>query len=203
VASLVRTTWRDWDKARRVPSELRAEMTRVAALATPVWVEARRTNDFGLFLPALRDSLELRKRYVDCFEPAGEPYDVLLDDYEPGMTTAEVRRIFDYLKEHQAPLVKRVPAPDAPAARSFPRAAQQELELEILRRFGYTDEDLAGGGSDRLVDAIVAWGDASAIAERVRAHRSAGADHVCLQVLSAEKDFPRREYREISAALNG
>jgi probable F420-dependent oxidoreductase len=72
-----------------------------------------------------------------------------------------------------------------------------------LRRFGYTDEDLAGGGSDRLVDAIVAWGDASAIAERVRAHRSAGADHVCLQVLSAEKDFPRREYREISAALNG
>jgi carboxypeptidase Taq len=139
-ASLVRSTWRDWDKARRVPSELRAEMTRVAALATPVWVEARRTNDFGLFLPALRDSLELRKRYVDCFEPAGEPYDVLLDDYEPGMTTAEVRRIFDYLKEHQAPLVKRVPAPDAPAARSFPRAAQQELELEILRRFGYTDD---------------------------------------------------------------
>ena len=72
-----------------------------------------------------------------------------------------------------------------------------------LRRFGFTDEDLSGGGSDRLVDAIVAWGDAAAIAQRVRAHRAAGADHVCLQVLSEEKAFPRKEYREISAALNG
>jgi len=72
-----------------------------------------------------------------------------------------------------------------------------------LRRFGYTDEDLSGGGSDRLVDAIVAWGDAAAIADRVRAHRAAGADHICLQVLSEEKDFPRKEYRQISAALHG
>jgi probable F420-dependent oxidoreductase len=72
-----------------------------------------------------------------------------------------------------------------------------------LRRFGYTDDDLGGGGSDRLVDAIVAWGDAAAIADRVRAHRAAGADHVCLQVLTAENTFPRREYRAISAALNG
>ena len=71
-----------------------------------------------------------------------------------------------------------------------------------LRRFGFTDEDLTGGGSDRLVDAIVAWGDAEVIADRVRAHRDAGADHVCLQVLTAEKDFPRKEYRAISAALN-
>jgi probable F420-dependent oxidoreductase len=72
-----------------------------------------------------------------------------------------------------------------------------------LRRFGYTDEDLSGGGSDRLVDAIVAWGDASAVAQRVAAHRAAGADHVCLQILTAEKDFPRKEYHEISAALHG
>jgi probable F420-dependent oxidoreductase len=52
-----------------------------------------------------------------------------------------------------------------------------------LRRLGYSDEDLAGAGSDRLVDAIVAWGDEEQIANRVRAHLQAGADHVLLQPL--------------------
>ena len=52
-----------------------------------------------------------------------------------------------------------------------------------LRRLGFGDEDIANGGSDRLVDAIVAWGDLSAVTDRVRAHQSAGADHVCVQVL--------------------
>src|SRR5690348_10109219 len=51
-ASLVRTVSRDWEKARRVPTDLRAEMTRSAALALPVWVAARAENDFDKFLPA-------------------------------------------------------------------------------------------------------------------------------------------------------
>jgi hypothetical protein len=52
-----------------------------------------------------------------------------------------------------------------------------------LERFGYGDDDFAGGGSDRLVDAIVAWGDEKAIAARIRAHHDAGANHVCIQPL--------------------
>src|SRR5436190_11628613 len=55
-----------------------------------------------------------------------------------------------------------------------------------LRRHGFGDDDLDGGGSDRLVDAIVAWGDVDAVVERVRAHQEAGADHVCLQVLGTD-----------------
>jgi probable F420-dependent oxidoreductase len=71
-----------------------------------------------------------------------------------------------------------------------------------LRTFGFGDEDLAGGGSDRLVDAIVAWGDVAAIAERVKAHHDAGADHVCLQVISdGRESFPRAVYRELAPAL--
>ena len=58
----------------------------------------------------LRKNLDLRKRYIDCFDVKDEPYDIVLDDYERDMTTKEVRRIFDYLKEHQAPLVKEVAA---------------------------------------------------------------------------------------------
>ena len=94
-ASLVRVTRRDWEKARRVPSELRAEMTRQAARGHGVWVEARRTSDFAAFLPALRRNVQLKLRYIDCFEGFDSPYDPLLDDYEPDMKASEVKAVFD------------------------------------------------------------------------------------------------------------
>ena len=71
-----------------------------------------------------------------------------------------------------------------------------------LRRLGFGDDDLSGGGSDRLVDALVAWGDPSAIAAKVDEHRAAGADHVCIQVLTAE-GFPSEQWRELAPALTG
>jgi carboxypeptidase Taq len=139
-ASLVRVVTRDWEKARRVPPDLRAEMSRSASLAIPVWVEARKNNDFDSFLRVLRPNLDLCKRYVDCFDVGDEPYDVLLDDYERGMKTTEVRRIFDYLKEHQAPIVKEFGGMrDEPPPREFPLERQQEFELEVVRRFGFED----------------------------------------------------------------
>src|SRR5947209_11101130 len=67
-ASLVRVVSRDWQKARRVPADLRAEMSRCASLANPVWVEARKNNDFPSFLAVLRRNLDLRKRYIECFD---------------------------------------------------------------------------------------------------------------------------------------
>ncbi|WP_405145363.1 LLM class F420-dependent oxidoreductase [Sphaerisporangium sp. NBC_01403] len=60
--------------------------------------------------------------------------------------------------------------------------------LNSLREMGWTDDDFAGGGSDALVDAIVAWGDPETIAGRVRAHHEAGADHVCVQPLARDLD---------------
>jgi carboxypeptidase Taq len=141
-ASLVRVAASDWEKASRVPAELRAEMSRSSALAYRVWIDARRENDFSSFLPALRQNLDLRKRYIDCFDVGDEPYDVVLDDYERGMTTAEVRRIFDYLKEHQAPLVKEVVARgvEERPAKNLAVEPQKTLELEIAREFGFTDD---------------------------------------------------------------
>jgi len=71
-----------------------------------------------------------------------------------------------------------------------------------LRRFGFADEDFADGGSDRLVDAIVAWGDESVVADRVRAHLDAGADHVCVQVLDPDRrGLPREQWRRLAPAL--
>lgn len=72
------------------------------------------------------------------------------------------------------------------------------------KRFGFTDDDTADGGSDRLVDALVAWGDEDAIAARVAAHRDAGADHVCVQVLTADlMGFPLDGWRRLAPALTG
>jgi carboxypeptidase Taq len=141
-ASLVRVAARDWEKSSRVPAELRAEMSRSSALAYRVWIDARKENDFSGFLPALRQNLDLRKRYIDCFDVGDEPYDIVLDDYERGMKTAEVRRIFDYLKEHQAPLVKEVVARGVAEkpAKSLALEPQKTLELEIAREFGFTDD---------------------------------------------------------------
>jgi hypothetical protein len=71
-----------------------------------------------------------------------------------------------------------------------------------LRRLGFTEEDLAGSGSDRIVDAIVAWGDMNAITDRIRAHQSAGANHVCLQVLTPDPQaLPMPQWRELGFAL--
>ena len=70
-----------------------------------------------------------------------------------------------------------------------------------LKRLGFDETDLLEGGSDRIVDAIVAWGDVDAIKTRVTAQRDAGADHVCIQVLRATYDFPREAWRELAAAL--
>lgn len=73
-----------------------------------------------------------------------------------------------------------------------------------LARLGFGEDDLAAGGSDRLVDAIVAWGGVDAIGARVRAHHDAGADHVCVQVLPAEpRALPLAEWRELAPALLG
>lgn len=70
------------------------------------------------------------------------------------------------------------------------------------KRQGFTDDDIADGGSDRLVDALVVWGDDAAIAARVAEHRDAGADHVCIQVLTADPSaFPIEQWRELAPAL--
>jgi len=72
-----------------------------------------------------------------------------------------------------------------------------------LRALGFDEDDLAGGGSDRLVDAVVAWGDVDAVAARIQKHLAAGADHVCLQVLPGGGTFPITAYRELARVLLG
>ncbi len=112
-ASLIRVTRHDWEKNRRVPAELRAEMVRAGSQGQHVWAEARRNNDFAAFLPVLERNLELKKRYVECFEWDDSPYTPLLDDYEPFMKTVEVAEVFDTIRPALSELVKSAPDVDA------------------------------------------------------------------------------------------
>ncbi|HET7572309.1 MAG TPA: carboxypeptidase M32 [Gaiellaceae bacterium] len=137
-ASVIRIARRDHEKNVRVPAELRAEMTRNASLGYRAWLEARERKDFGVLLPCLERSLELMHRYVACFDHDGDPYDVLLDEYEPGMTAAEVDAVFDRLKAELIPMVASVaePVDDSCLHGRFPVDAQRRFSLAVLAAWG-------------------------------------------------------------------
>ena len=135
-ASLVRVTRRDWEKARRVPVELREQMTREAARGHHAWVQARRDSDYASF----ETNLELKRRYVDCFEWSDSPYTPLLDDYEPGMLTAEVREVFSVLRPALTEIVAAAPDVDASFLHGdFPPADQRAFAERILATLGFDD----------------------------------------------------------------
>lgn len=126
--------------------------------------------------------------------------------FVPPEHTSKARAILGtgpILAPEQAVVIER----DAATARAIGRA-HMAIYLGLpnyvnnLKRLGFTDDDVANGGSDRLVDAIVAWGDIDAIRARVKAHHDAGADHVCIQVLSADpRELPLPQWRELAPAL--
>jgi carboxypeptidase Taq len=137
-ASIIRVARRDWEKARRVPTELRTEMIRAGALGNQVWIEARANNDFASFLPVLERNLELKKRYVECFEWDDSPYTALLDDYEPFMTTTEVAQVFDAVRPVLAELVREAPEVDASFLEgSFPVDRQRAFGERVLETVGF------------------------------------------------------------------
>ena len=144
-ASLIRVTRRKYEKATRVPPELVGEMRRASALGLAAWGPAKEQSDFVQLQPHLERQLELRHRYVACFEPADETYDVLLDDYEPEMKAAEVRRVFGEVKEELRPLIGEIAAAgeidDSFLSGDFDPDIQRELSLQILRAFGYSDDE--------------------------------------------------------------
>ncbi len=134
---IVRLARRDWERARRVPADLAAEMSRAHAEGQESWRQAREADDFAAFAPALRRNVELARAYGQCLAQDGAgPYQSLVDDYDFGLSVGELRRIFGELSERLAPLVEKArerPRPPEPAVPA--RAQQQAVEL-ILARVG-------------------------------------------------------------------
>jgi len=139
-ASLVRVSRREWEKARRVPAELRAEITRTSSLAEHAWVEAKDRSDFASFLPHLERNVELKRRYAECFEGFEgfeQVYDPLLDDFEPRMSTAEVGAVLAQLRDGIRPLAAELAdrheaVDDSCLHGRFPLDAQAQLAREVV-----------------------------------------------------------------------
>jgi carboxypeptidase Taq len=140
-AALIRLTRRDYEKEVNVPASLRAEMARASAEARPVWVKAKAESDFASFLPSLERIVELKLQYVDCVaDGAAERYDVLLDDYEPQTTTAEVRTLFEELKPPIVELIadlRQRDVDDSFLHQDFPPDRQRAISHEVVELFGH------------------------------------------------------------------
>src|SRR5579884_409851 len=140
-AALIRLTRRDYEKAVKVPASLRAATARAAAEARPVWVKAKAESDFASFLPSLERIVELKLQYVECVaDGAAEQYDVLLDDYEPQTTTAEVRTLFEELKPPLVELIAQLRERDVDDSflhGDFPPERQVALSHEVVDLFGH------------------------------------------------------------------
>jgi len=140
-ARLIKVAARNYDKAVRVPSDFVVEVSQVQSLAYQAWVEARQKSDFSLFRPHLEKVVELSHRYISFFPPAEHPYDILLDDYEPGMKTAEVRGIFNALRPKQVELIKtiaeRPQVDDSFLHQPFDEKKQWDFGVEVISQFGF------------------------------------------------------------------
>jgi carboxypeptidase Taq len=144
-AQLIRVTRKDWEKARKVPAELRAEITKAEVLAVPAWADARKNANYDTFLPFLRRNVELKLQYIECFADTGKsPYDILLDDYQEGAKTEEITAIFERLKQELIPLIREVASTEQVdtsfAHGHFPVEKQELFGREILERLGFNSD---------------------------------------------------------------
>jgi carboxypeptidase Taq len=140
-AATIRVTRRDYDKATRVPSEFVVEQAEVTTAAHEGWMEARQKSDFSIFEPHLAKVLDLTKRYIGFFPKADHPYDTLLDDYEPGMKTAEVQGIFAELRKKQVRLLQAIAekkqVDDSFLHKKYPEAKQKVFGEKVITAFGF------------------------------------------------------------------
>lgn len=195
-------------------------------VSSPVLVEKVRKHTYGKPLSYLKSYLDaMDEAMFTAVGPSEDPGRVLAalgprmlelsatraNGAHPYLTTPDhTRQAREILGSDSllAPEQMAVLETDPSSARAIARAAvgfylRAPGYLANLRRLGFTDDDWADpkAASDRLVDSLVAWGDVDAIAHRVAEHHDAGADHVCVQVLRADREIPLTEWRQLAAAL--
>ncbi len=141
---------RDYDKAVKLPQDLVEDLARVTSLAQSVWVDAREKSDFSLFLPKLKEVIDLKFRQAEAYGYEKEPYDALIDDYEPNITSEDISEVFGKLRDELVPLVKAIGEsgmrPDTSIVENdFPVGLQGEFGMQVSTAIGF---DYEGGRLD-------------------------------------------------------
>jgi len=149
-ARLLRVTQRQYDKRTKVPADMVAEFAQITTAAFNAWHEARAESNFAKFQPHLEKVVDWRRRYAALFAPYDHVYDALLDDFEPGMKTSEVKAIFGTLRPQQVELIKaiseRPQVDDSFLHQPFDEQKQWDFGMQVAQKFGY---DLKRGRQDR------------------------------------------------------
>lgn len=140
----IREIRRTYDRSRKLPQRLVEEISRVTALAQHHWAEARSNSDFRAFAPWLEQIITLKREEAAAvgFAEGGEPYDALLDEYEPGASSADVAAVFDALRQEVVPLLDAIKgARNVPnralLSQHFPAAQQAMLGREAAAAIGF------------------------------------------------------------------
>lgn len=131
-ASMIRVVREDYRENTCIPSDLVAEEAEATGLAHNIWKEARANNDFALFAPILKRILDIKRRMADYIGYGEHPYDALLGQYERGMTSSHVKRLFD---EHKPPLVKLIAAVNADDDRVSDEVLRRDYDIDKQRQF--------------------------------------------------------------------
>ena len=140
--ALVKEASTNYKKAKNVPLALVQEISETTSNAYNVWVDAKKNNNFNDFAPYLEKIVSLKKRYAEYIRYTGSPYNALLDDYEPGMTTEKLNEIFSKLKKELVPIIKaitesKVKINDDFLNKSFDRNKLLAFVKVILEQIGF------------------------------------------------------------------
>ncbi|MEC4677813.1 MAG: carboxypeptidase M32, partial [Nitrospirota bacterium] len=149
--ALLREVWRDYHHATQLPSDFVRTLGLETSLAHEVWIEARKTNDFSLFVPNLKRIIALKKQETEYLGYAESPSDALMDSFEPGMTVSKISPLFESLKAKLVPLLQKIRQSEIKADEGLFRLAydpqkQWDFGLSVLKTMGY---DFERGRQDR------------------------------------------------------
>jgi carboxypeptidase Taq len=150
-ASLVRVTRREYDRERKLPTELVAELSKTTTLAHMAWENAREESDLALFQPYLEKILDLTIQKAEAWGYEDRVYDALLEGFEPGTKTTEVETLFGEMKDGLVPLVQAIAErkdaiDDSLFAQEFDVDKQWDFGIEVIKALGF---DFEGGRQDK------------------------------------------------------
>jgi carboxypeptidase Taq len=172
--ALLRVTRRHHDQAAKLPEEFVREWASLTSEAQQVWVQAREDDEFSAFEPVLARIIDLSRQQAEYLGYQDHPYDALLDLYEPGATTAQIRELFAPLRDETVDLVERIAqAPDQLSdevvRRDYPELLQEQFGREVASQFGF---DFITGRLDQAVHPFAISLDSSDVRITTRYQRN-------------------------------
>jgi carboxypeptidase Taq len=156
--AMVREIQRDVDKAHKVPGTLLQEIAKEASLGHQIWSQARKEKNFSLFAPALERMVNLKKEYAKCLGFKESPYEVLLDDFEPGSSLDDVSAMLEGLRAPLIELLGKIKGKElrmASLVGEYPEEQQLALAKKVSTQLGY---DFSSGRLDLAVHPFTSGG---------------------------------------------